>query len=163
MLKSQLLSFLLILGSAGLLLVSLAFSTLATATKGILAGTKSAEWFDSIFAYGIQAYVSFGVIVVLFAMIFRFLPDAKISLRDVWFGAIVTSVLFELGKSMMAFYLGRTAISSFYGAAASIFVLMLWNNYTAQVFLYGAEITKAYARHNGRVITIRHGVRGEDK
>ena len=72
-------------------------------------------------------------------------PDAEIAWRDVWFGAAITSVLFTVGKSLIGLYLGQTATTSVYGAAASFVVLLLWNYDTAQIFLFGAELTKAYA------------------
>ena len=145
--RSRLLSFLLVLGAALLLLVSLAISTVANAADQLLRGANESVWADSILLNVIPTYVSFAVVVVLFAMIYWLLPDAKIAWRDVWFGAVVASMLFAIGKSVMAMYLGQTAFASVYGAAASLVVLMLWNYYTAQVFLFGAELTKASARH----------------
>ena len=150
---SRLLSFLLVLGAALLLLVSLAISAVANAADRLFGGAEGSVWADSIFLHVIPTYVSFGVITVLLAMIYWLLPDEKIAWRDVWFGAIVTSILFAFGKSLMGFYLGQTAFSSLYGAAASLVVLMLWNYYTAQIFLFGAEITKAcFRRRTGNLV-----------
>ncbi len=147
--RGRILSFLLVLGSALLLLVSLAVSTTVTAINGTLGLAESANMGYLVLIQVIPTFVSFGVITILFAMIYRFLPDARLVWRDVWIGSIVTSMLFTLGKSLVGLYLGHTAISSLFGAAASLIVLMLWNYYTAQIFLFGAELTKAYAQHCG--------------
>ena len=144
MVRGRFLSFSLVLGSAFLLLVSLVVSAAMSAMSGLFVGAQS-----SLIPYIIQWIVSFGVITGLFAMIYRLLPDAEIAWRDVWFGAAVTSVLFTVGKSLIGLYLGQTATTSVYGAAASFVVLLLWNYYTAQIFLFGAELTKAYAIHFG--------------
>ncbi len=138
--RTRLLSFSAVLGVAFLLLVSLVISTAMSAMNGLLGGSFSGAITDLI-----QWIVSFGVITGLFAMIYRLLPDAEIAWKDVWFGSAVTSVLFTLGKSLIGLYLGQAAMTSVYGAAASFAVLMLWNYYTAQIFLFGAELTKAYA------------------
>lgn len=138
--RTRLLSFSAVLGVAFLLLVSLVISTAMSAMNGLLGGSFSGTVTDLI-----QWIVSFGVITGLFAMIYRLLPDAEIAWKDVWFGAVVTAVLFTFGKSLIGLYLGQTALTSVYGAAASFAVLMLWNYYTAQIFLFGAELTKAYA------------------
>ena len=140
MVRGRFLSFSLVLGSAFLLLVSLVVSAAMSAMSGLFVGAQS-----SLIPHIIQWIVSFGVITGLFAMIYRLLPDAEIAWRDVWFGAAVTSVLFTVGKSLIGLYLGQTATTSVYGAAASFVVLLLWNYYTAQIFLFGAELTKAYA------------------
>ena len=138
--RGRFLSFSLVLGSAFLLLVSLVVSAAMSAMSGLFVGPQS-----SLIPYITQWIVSFAVITGLFAMIYRLLPDAEIAWRDVWFGAAVTSVLFTVGKSLIGLYLGQTATTSVYGAAASFVVLLLWNYYTAQIFLFGAELTKANA------------------
>jgi len=96
------------------------------------------------------ALVNSGVVVaVLFAMVSRFLPDARVAWRDVWFGAIVTSLLFSLGKVLIGLYLAHASVGSVYGAAGSLAVLLVWLYYSAQIFFYGAELTKVFARHYG--------------
>ena len=85
----------------------------------------------------------FGVVVLLFAMIFKFLPDVKIQWRDVWFGAVITGMLFGLGKWLLGLYLGSGAAGSAYGAASSLITLLLWVYYTSQILLFGAEFTQA--------------------
>src|SRR6185369_11315591 len=93
--------------------------------------------------------VSFGVITVLFAAMFRFLPDLKIEWRDVWFGAAFTALLFVLGKFALGLYLGKSAVGSSYGAAGSLVLVLLWVYYAAQIVLFGAEFTQVYARTHG--------------
>jgi len=89
--------------------------------------------------------VAFGVITVLFAMIFKVLPDVKIAWRDVWIGGAVTSLLFTLGKFLLGWYLGRSSTITAYGAAGSVVLVLLWVYYSAQILFFGAEVTKSYA------------------
>jgi membrane protein len=97
----------------------------------------------------VQMLISLAVVTVLFAAIFRILPDLKIQWHDVWLGAAFTSVLFVLGKFALGMYLGRSAVGSTYGAAGSLVVLLLWVYYSAQILLFGAEFTQVYARTTG--------------
>ncbi len=92
---------------------------------------------------------SFGVITFLFALIFKLIPDTIIPWRDVWMGAAVTSVLFTVGKVVIGFYLGHSALTSAYGAAASLVIFLIWIYYSAQILLFGAELTNAYALNYG--------------
>ena len=94
---------------------------------------------------------SVGIISLLFAMMFKWLPDAAIDWYDVWLGAIVTAVLFEFGKSAIGFYIGKQGLESTYGAAASIIVVLIWVYYSSQIILMGAEITHAFAKHKGSI------------
>jgi hypothetical protein len=96
--------------------------------------------------------VSFGVITVLFAAIFKFLPDAKVSWRYVWIGAAVTALLFEIGKALLAIYLGRQGAQSPYGAATSVVLVLLWVYYASLILFFGAEFTQVYARAHGAKI-----------
>jgi membrane protein len=93
--------------------------------------------------------ISFGVITLLFAMIYQILPDAEIAWSDVWIGAAVTSLLFTLGKFLIGLYLGNSSAGSAYGAAGSLVVLLLWVYYSAQILLFGAEFTQVYAKRYG--------------
>ena len=93
--------------------------------------------------------VSFGITTVLFAMIFKILPDVYIKWSDVWIGAAVTAALFAIGKIVIGLYLGRSAFLSAYGAAGSLAALLIWLYYSAQIFLFGAELTKAHANRFG--------------
>ncbi len=92
---------------------------------------------------------SFVVITLLFALIFKFIPDTTIPWRDVWMGAAVTSLLFTMGKVIIGFYLGHSALTSAYGAAASLVIFLVWIYYSAQILLFGAEITHIYALEYG--------------
>src|SRR5436853_7508554 len=94
----------------------------------------------------IQIVISLGVVTVLFAMIFRFLPDIRIAWRDVWLGAAFTSLLFVIGKFALGLYLGKSAIGSSYGAAGSLVVLLVWIYWSANILLFGAEFTQVHAR-----------------
>jgi membrane protein len=97
-------------------------------------------------------FVSIGVITVLFAAIYKFLPDAKIKWRDVWIGALVTSVLFTIAKFLLGLYFGNSDPASAYGAAGTIILIMLWVSYAGMILLFGAEFTQVYATKHGRKI-----------
>ena len=106
----------------------------------------------------------FAVIVSLFAMIFKFLPDAKIQWRDVWIGAVMTAILFGIGKWLLGLYLGSGAAGSAYGSASSLITLLLWVYYSSQILLFGAEFTQVYADRSGRgVKPDEYAVRVETK
>ena len=92
--------------------------------------------------------LSFSIITFFFAAIFRVVPDVHINWHDVWLGALVTAVLFVLGKTGLAYYLGRSGMESAYGAAGSVLVLLTWVYYSSQIFFYGAEFTKLHAEEN---------------
>lgn len=144
--KDRLLSFGMILVIGFLLLISLVLSTalsaIGSAFSGLLPG---ADWIWQI----VELAVSFGVITLLFALIYRVLPDVKIAWRDVWMGALVTAVLFVIGKYALSFYLSFQSTSSAYGAAGSLVVFLIWIYYSAQIFFFGAEFTQVYARLYG--------------
>jgi membrane protein len=93
--------------------------------------------------------VSCGVITLLFAMMFKWLPDAKVAWRDVWIGALATAALFEIGKFLIGLYIGKQGLESTYGAAASIVVVLVWVYYSAQIVLFGGEFTNVYAKARG--------------
>ncbi len=112
----------------------------------------------------IAAYLlfDFGVVVLLLAMIFKFLPDAKIRWRDVWLGAAITALLFGFGKWALGWYLGSGYAASAYGAASSLISLLLWVYYSSQILLLGAEFTQVYADHFGsHVVPNPYAVRVE--
>ena len=96
--------------------------------------------------------ISIAIVTLVFALIFKLLPDAKIRWRDVWVGALVTTVLFVLGKELIGFYLKTSNLSSSYGAAGSLVILLIWIYYSSVIFLVGAEFTKAYSQHIGDAI-----------
>jgi membrane protein len=130
-----------------LLLVSLVVSAMLTAFGNQL---NSALPFGRLILWGVNLVVSFVLISALFAAIYKILPDRPLAWRDVIHGAVITTILFTVGKSLIAFYIGSSATVSSYGAAGALIALLLWVYYSAQIFLLGAEFTKAYA--NYRVI-----------
>ena len=144
-LKARLFSFGLILSIAFLLLVSLVIaSVLAVMSKWIAAYWP--EYIMFLFQIG-NSIVSLSIISVLFAMMFKLLPDAKIKWRYVWVGAFLTGVLFEIGKFGLGLYFGKAEPGSVYGAAGSVILILLWVSYTSMIAFYGAEFTKAFADH----------------
>jgi membrane protein len=144
LLTKRLLSFAMVLAVGFLLLVSLALSAGLSAFGGYARSRLSAppELFEVL-----NAIVSFVLFSVLFAMIYRILPDVDIPWRDVVLGAVVTSALFSVGKWLIGLYIGHTSIVSGYGAAGSIIVIVLWVYYTSLIFLLGAEFTRIHSRH----------------
>jgi membrane protein len=129
-----------------LLMVSL-IVTAGLAAFGKYAALHIQEWLFHL----ISILVSLSVISLLFAMMFKWLPDADVDWYDVWLGAILTAILFELGKSAIGFYIGKQGLESTYGAAASIIVVLIWVYYSSQIILMGAEVTHAYAKHHGSI------------
>ena len=127
-----------------LLLVSLAVSTVLTAFGSYL---NSVLPFGSLILSVLNFVVSFALISVLFAAIYKVVPDRLIAWRDVMAGAIVTALLFTVGKSLIGWYLGTSAVASSYGAAGGLIILLLWVYYSTQIFLLGAEFTKTYASY----------------
>lgn len=93
--------------------------------------------------------ISFGVVTSLFALVFRLLPDTPVRMRHGWIGAAATALLFTTGKTLLGFYLGRASLTSAYGAAGALLVLLLWSDYVAQIVLFGAEFTRVAALSNG--------------
>ncbi len=150
--KSRLLSFLMILVIGFLLLLSLVASALLTALSDYLDDMAS-----PLVWRGAEFLVSIGVLTLLFAMIYKLLPDVRIVWGDVWIGALLTAVLFTLGKFAIGLYLGYSSAASTYGAAGSLAVLLIWVYYSAQVFFFGAELTQVYANRLGSRLTYREG------
>lgn len=126
------------------LLLSSALSAIGSQMSAML---PMPEWVWHV----IQLLVSFGVITLLFAAIFKYIPDAHIEWRDVWGGAAFTSLLFVVGKFLIGLYLGRSAVGSAYGAAGSIIIVLLWLYYSSLIVLFGGEFTEVWARR-------RHGI-----
>ncbi len=146
-LRARFLSFAMVGGICFLLLVSLAIEALL---KGFSHYVQSVLPGGIVIAVTIYLVFDFAVVVLLFAMIFKFLPDVKIQWRDVWIGAVMTALLFGLGKWLLGFYLGSGAAGSAYGAASSLITLLLWVYYSSQILLFGAEFTQVYAARAGR-------------
>lgn len=127
-------------------------------------GSLLGDWQTSMVGQLINQVLSLMVITLLFAMIYRCLPDAKIAWKDVWLGAFITALLFTLGKFLIGLYLGYTSAASAYGAAGSLAVLLIWLYYSAQIFLFGAEFTKVYAdRYGSRIVPAENAMRVTDK
>ncbi|HXG64903.1 MAG TPA: YihY/virulence factor BrkB family protein [Blastocatellia bacterium] len=144
--KDRFLSLTMVLGVGFLLLVSLLLSA-ALAALG-----KYFEGLLPLPAFVWQAanlVISFGVITLLFALIYKILPDVEIAWGDVWVGAAITSLLFTIGKFLIGLYLGRSTIGSTYGAAGSLVVILIWIYYSAQILFFGAEFTQVYANQYG--------------
>ncbi len=100
----------------------------------------------------VQLIVSLGIVTVLFALIFRYVPDTRVDWRDVWYGSVFTAVLFIVGKFALGLYIGRGSVGSSYGAAGSLIVLLLWVYWSAQILFFGAEFTQVYAcMHGSRI------------
>jgi membrane protein len=135
-----------LLGIGFLLLVSLALSAALSAVSEYV-GARFAGFV--YLAQILNLLLSVGVITVLFAMIYKYLPDVKLAWRDVWVGAFATSLLFTLGKTLIGLYLGTSSVTSGYGAAGSVVVLLVWVYYSAQILLLGAEFTQVYAERYG--------------
>jgi membrane protein len=143
-----------VLGVAFLLLVSMLLSA-ALAALGDLAGALLSV--PPIVLQTINFSMSFAVITALFAAIFKVLPDANVRWRDVWVGAVFTSLLFTVGKFVLGLYLGREETASTYGAAGAFVVILLWVYYSAVILLLGAEFTQVWARFHGSAIAPADG------
>jgi membrane protein len=144
--RSYFVSLAAVLALGFLLLVSLAV-TAGLAAVGKFAAPHMQEWVLHL----VSILVSLSVISLLFAMMFKWLPDAEVDWYDVWLGALVTAVFFEIGKAAIGFYIGKQGLDSTYGAAASIIVVLIWVYYTSQIILMGAEVTRAFATHRGSI------------
>ncbi len=146
LIRARLLSFGMILGVGFLLMVSLVASAALSAVRKWW-GPALGEW--TAVASIIELCSSFVVITVVFAMIYKLVPRVRIDWKDVWIGAATTSLLFTIGKFLIGAYIGRSGIASGFGAAASLVVVLVWVYYSAQIFLFGAEFTWAYAHKFG--------------
>jgi len=146
LLRGRLLTFGLVVAIGFLLLVSLAISA-ALSAVGQWGNTLFPEW-DTVLQV-VNQVTSFAITTVLFAAAYRILPRVRIAWSDVWVGALVTAALFTAGKYVIGLYLGRAGISSAFGAAGSLVVLLVWVYYSAQVFLLGAEFTWVFAHSHG--------------
>ncbi len=157
--KDRFLSFTMVLGVAFLLLVSLVLSSILS---GIGSKFATALPGGEVVWQGVNFAFSLAVVTGLFALIFKYIPDAEIKWRDVWLGAAVTAVLFTIGKLLLGLYLGKAAVGSSYGAAGSVIALVVWVYYAAQILFLGAEFTQVQARRHGREIRpSRNAVKAE--
>ena len=146
LLKTRMLSFGMILGVAFLLAVSLVASA-ALAMIG--------KWWDAwlggweTLAYVLDIVINLGLLTLIFALIYKMIPRVEVSWHDVWIGAAVTSLLFTIGKIAIGLYLGKSDVTSSFGTAGSLVVVMVWVYYASQIFLFGAELTRVYAESHG--------------
>jgi len=146
MVRYRFLSFCLVIGTGFLMLTSMIISTfVATANTFVSDSWPKIEPLGHWLTMGL----SFAVATLLFAMIFKILPDAKVPWRDVWSGAILTAVLFTVGKLLIGLYIVHSGLGSAYGAAGSLVVLVVWIFYTAQILFFGAELTHVYSKRRG--------------
>jgi membrane protein len=148
-LRKRFLSFSIVLVIAFLLLVSLVISTMLVILGNYLRGLIPG--FTYLWQF-LNFIVSFSIVTLLFAMIFKILPDAKIAWKDVWMGAAITAVLFNIGKSLLGLYLGHTSFASAYGAAGSLVIILTWVFYSAQILFLGAEFTQVYVKNYSKEI-----------
>lgn len=142
-------SFGMILAIGFLLLVSLVMSALLSAFESQIDQLIPSDGVRMVM-WTANSGLSFGMITLLFAMIYKILPDARIAWRDVWFGAVVTAALFLAGKYLIGLYLGRSSTASAFGAAGSFMVFLIWIFFSVQILFFGAELTQVYANRYGK-------------
>ena len=154
--RKRILSFSAVLGIGFLLLVSLVMSAILSALNHYMEHVIPGA--DSLW-HLLHFVISFGVITLLFALMYKFLPDVKIAWGDVWIGASITAFLFTIGKFALGFYLGRGSFGSTYGAAGSLIVILVWVYYSAQILFFGAEFTQVYAgKYGSRIVPDKNAV-----
>jgi membrane protein len=154
--RKRLLSFITIFSIGFLLLVSLVVGTVLSAVSHF---TNTTLFEFDMFWQIVNSVIAFGAIVVLFATIYKLLPDVKITWSDVWIGSAITSFLFMIGRALLGLYLSKTAFGSTYGAAGSLIIVLVWFYYSAQILFFGAELTQVYARrHGSRIVPNRYAV-----
>jgi membrane protein len=155
---NRLLSFALVVSFGFVLLVSLLVDAFLVAFQN-----RIANYFSEVTPYLIATanlIFSLGVVTLIFALIFKVLPDAKIRWRDVWVGAFITTLLFTAGKYLIGLYLGSSTISSAYGAAGSLVVILVWIYYSTVIFLFGAEFTYVHAcEFGGKIVPYAHAIK----
>jgi membrane protein len=149
-LVNRLISLAMVISFGFVLLVSLVIDTMLVVFQGML--TRIMEGFTVYLVTALNLIISLSFITVIFGLLFKVLPDAKIRWRHVWVGALVTTLLFTLGKYLIGFYLGNSSFNSAYGAAGSMVIILLWVYYSTVIFLFGAELTQVYARFSGAAI-----------
>jgi len=139
--RRRIASFAMILGVSFLLLISLVVSTAVSALSAYWDGPTETV------VEGLHLIVSTVVITVLFALMYKVLPDVKLKWRDVWIGGLVTAILFTIGKTLTGLYLAKSSVASSYGAAGSLVIILIWVYYSSAIFLLGAEFTQVYTRY----------------
>jgi membrane protein len=158
--RIRLFSFGLIVAVAFLLTVSLLISTLITAFGDFITGNFSESL--KVLLQAINFVVSVAIMTVLFALMLKVFPDAKIKWKDVWLGSFMTAILFDIGKFGLSLYFGKAKPASAYGAAGSIILILLWVSYSSMIVFYGAEFTRAYTDvHTGEIPPADHARKQE--
>lgn len=155
---NRLLSFAMVVSFGFVLMVSLLIDTILVIFRNV-----TARFLNGLTTYIIDAVnitISFFIVVAIFALLFKVLPDARVRWRDVWAGAFITSLLFTVGKFLIGFYIGNSTINSAYGAAGSLVVILIWVYYSTVIFLLGTAFTSAYSTASGRpILPYEHAVR----
>jgi len=162
LIRTRLFSFGLLLSIGFLLLISLTITTIIA----VMGDWVLNHWPNLVLIifHVLNFIISFGVVMLLFALLFKILPDAKIQWKHIWLGSILTAFLFILGKTAIGFVLTKANPASAYGAAGSIVLILLWVSYSSMIFFYGAEFTRAYADHfTGKVPATQVAVKTTDK
>ena len=145
-LRQRFFSFAMVLAIGFLLLVSLVVTAVLSSFTAMLSGFLG----DATFvAHAIDILVSFGFVTLLFALIYKYVPDVEIQWRDVWVGAALTSILFTIGKYLIGLYIGTSGVGSTFGAAGSLITILVWVYYSSLIFFLGAEFTRVYATQYG--------------
>jgi membrane protein len=146
MARDKSLSFTLVMGTVFLLLVSMVISTAITAVSQVVGDRLPGSEF---LWQAIQTLASIGIIALAFAAIFKLLPDTRVEWRDVWWGALLTSLLFALLKQLLAWYIGNSGSFAAYGLVGAVLALLTWIYFTSQILFFGGEFTQVYARRYG--------------
>ncbi|MGH9400763.1 MAG: YihY/virulence factor BrkB family protein [Terriglobia bacterium] len=144
--RKRVLSFVLVVVAVSLLVISLASSAGLTALAKLVSGIIN---IPSIFAQSSGALLTFGITAIVIGAVFKLLPDTRVAWADVWMGALLTALLFTVGKVVMGAYMNRPSMASAYGAAGAFITLLVWIYYSAQILLLGAEFTHVYAAQYG--------------
>jgi membrane protein len=154
-LRNRIFSLAIVFALAFLLLISLVISAALASAAALFHGPEQA-----LLSRLLEFAVSLTVLTFVFALLYKYVPDAEIDWRDVWLGGLITSVLFTLGKTAIGFYLGQASVGSAYGAAGSMVVLLVWVYYSALIMFFGVEFTHAWATRHGGVTPEPHAISG---
>lgn len=160
LIRARTVSLGLVIALGFLLIVSLAVSAAITALSDTV---NQILPFGSVLIEGLNLLISYVLIALLFAAIYKVLPDRHLEWRDVWFGAFVTAALFTIGKSLIGIYLGSSAVGSSFGAASALIIVLLWIYYSSLIFLLGAEFTRAFSVEHGSHRDKADALKGREK
>ena len=158
-LRQRFFSFAMVLAIGFLLLVSLVVTAVLSSFTGMLSSLLGDA---TLIAHAIDILVSFGFVTLLFALIYKYVPDVEIEWRDVWVGAALTAILFTVGKYLIGLYIGTSGVSSTFGAAGSLITILVWVYYSSLIFFLGAEFTRVYATQYGSGVAPAENARQMD-